>query len=302
MNKKRLLIAVAVIGATLFSVLCLKASGPSSQTDGFLALQEGRDGQAFWPGTQSLEVDDAAAPSLGQERILDIRSACENGKLANLITTYQKEVTNQPNSALSHFSLGYACYTADCCGVELKPVPMGNISTYVENELRQAIKLDPHLREAQITLGYFFYERGNAVKAIKQLKAYLSIAPDDAEAMFWIARSFNMDGVFYSPTISAEKLQKFHDECFCKSDEMCIEWLQKACKASPNWLLPKTYLMSIYISIAREQGKSGNVKYQEPWRGLAMEQCREIIKVADSEKDGELLARARTRLAELTEN
>jgi tetratricopeptide (TPR) repeat protein len=302
MRRTILIISVAVICATLFSVLCLKASGPSSQTDGFLALQEGRDGQAFWPGTQSLEVDDAAVPSPAQQRILDIRSAYDNGRLAELIGVYEKEVISRPDSAISHFSLGYACSVATNEGVVSKAAPERNNYACAQKELQRAIKLDPSLREAQIAWAYFLFRTGFAVKAIEQFKAFLATAPDDAEAMFWIAECFSTHGEVYDAERSAEELQKLHDQLFCESDEMCIEWLQKACKASPNWLLPKTRLMSKYMSIAREQGKSDNVKYQEPWRGLAMEQCREIIKVADPEKDGELLARVTTRLAELTEN
>lgn len=252
----------------------------------------------FWPGMLADEVGRNTVLSEPQQRIQDVVKAVGEHKLDDLIKQYRKEVTSEPDSAVAHFAIGYACH------VQMAYVPPKSgqsccESGMVERELQQAIKLSPHLEEAYVTLGAYYVDQ-SPVKAVAFLTQYLEQSPDDAEAMYWIAMAYGTRaGVVEGSGVTAQDRARYASR-YCYDENKMIEWLRKAEQACPGWLLPHSFLESKYVQLARRESKTGGATYAEPWKGLAIEECRTILKLASPTRDSELRARIKSRLDQLT--
>jgi tetratricopeptide (TPR) repeat protein len=258
--------------------------------------QCGRD--TFWPGTLASELGRNTVPSEPQQQIDAVAAAFREHKLDDLIKDYRKKAASESDSAVAHFRLGYAYYVRAACDYRTP----GGKEDYFEmarRELQEAIKLDPLLEEAYMTLGAYYVQQ-NPVKAVEFLAHYLEQAPGDAEAMYWIAMAYgSRAGEVQGNAVTAEDKAR-HAGRYCYDGGKMIAWLRKASQASPGWLLVHRCLENSYIRRGETKTESGQWIVAEPWKGLAVEECKTVLKLASPTRDSELIDRIKRRLDELT--
>lgn len=248
-----------------------------------------------WPCVFLLHEQDSISKSANADAKAVISStiaAAESGKLDPLIAERKKTVAAEPDSALAHFSLGYA--------ERLRAVPRYVVSIgesaisgeFLQAglvELEKAVKLDPTLREAALTLGYFYCD-GRPSKAVAVLAKWLEHNPNDAQAMYWLGKAY----AGYSPD-NPDKTAYCHDE------SKCLEWLEKAANAAPDVLAFRLTLGWQYIFMGTVKDVSGNWILASTWRVKALEEFKAVQKLARAAGDADTAAIADRMVAKLGE-
>jgi|GEM_PF-2970148 len=279
-------VVLLAMGAAIIAAACFSAFSSSPSV-----------GHAeFWPGTLADDLGRNVVLSEPQIRIHEVAKAVEEHKLDDLIKQYKKDVASEKDSAVANFALGYA-YHVQMAYDPAKPKHMCVKEGMVERPLQEAIRLDPHLEEAYVTLGAYYVEH-SPKKAVEFLTRYLEQNPDDAEAMYWIAMAYGISvGAVEGAVLDQAAYAKKY---YCYDPDKRISWLRKASQASPGWLLAHRSLLSSYIGRGQTKTESGKWVVAEPWKGLAVEECKTILKLASPTRDSEVIDRVKQRLDDLT--
>ncbi len=237
------------------------------------------------PVALGIEADRALSlkRTAAENAVESILGAARELRLDDAITKYEKQLENDPQSALKHFQLGYAYLLRESYDYTEAMHEQTSSGERVRNglrELRKALQLQPTLSAAAVTLGAR-YSVDDPSEAIRILQGVMKREPGNAEAMLWLTKAYTANPGRNSA----------YDE------DTAIKWLKVLIVLRPTWYRPHLSLAASYVNKGRRFSANGKVFTVEPWRSQAIAEFKEVVRLPESSERAVTFAKAEiTRL------